>query len=361
MVARGHEQAGVADHLGVAARGRGHDRGSPRPSPRRRRARTPRRGRGRRRRRHRRAGPPGPAPRTNPSRARRRRVGGAGERRVEVGGPPAIGAGDHQAEVRVGRGERVERGDQRRQVLAGLDGAEGEHVALDPGEHAARAGSAAAGGVDPQGHGDHAVGIGVEQRDHLVAHEVRDRVHPGAAPQGPGRRGPGTGARRRVHSSGWCRNVRSWIVITCAAAGRRDDVVGPVHDVDGPGPALDAPEVGATPHRPQRAGGHRPALGGPDAGGEQRLRGRCPRKVTAKARTSTSSRAPTSGSTSCTNRPTPVRTSWSEVASNATRSGGVSGSCGRGRSRGAPRRPSPGPRAASRWHPAPSGRCPPAR
>ena len=196
---------------------------------------------------------------TKPSRTMRSRWRRRPAPRRAVGAP-AVGAGDHQA---AGRGRRRRARRTRRpggQVLAGLDRAEGQHVAVAAGEARPRAGVAERPRRDAEGHGHDAVGVGAEQRDDLVAHEVGDGVDPCARCAGPGGRGRGTASmsagaqlgvvqerevvdghhpggpgRRARRSSGRGRRRPARSTARCAGPSKRRQ------------------------SRPQRAGGHRPA------------------------------------------------------------------------------------------------------
>ena len=102
---------------------------------------------------------------------------GAGESGFECFRSPSVLTGDHEADVGIVGGDHVERIDEQREVLARLDRAQREDVAVAAGDPLARDGIAGRDRIDAVGHDVHAVGVDGEHVDDLCGHELRHGVH----------------------------------------------------------------------------------------------------------------------------------------------------------------------------------------
>ena len=190
------------------------------------------------------------------------------------------------------------------------------------------------------------LGVGAELGHHLVGHELRRRVHPGALRPRPGGRGGGNRAWRRSHNSGKRTAVRSWTVTTRAArrVGGTTKLV-PCTTSIGPGEPLDGRDAAVGPGQVQRPGRHGP-LAHLDAGGDERRQAAAPPPGHGEGGDVEVGHAAKGPQGTLAERPTPVRVPSSGVASTATRRRSLSDRAAP--APGEPCTPGPGPRALSR-------------
>ena len=104
---------------------------------------------------------------------------------VEGLGAPAVGSGHDQHEIALVLGDRIEGPHEHRQVLAGLDGPDREHVTLGPRRAAAQRGVATVRGRHPRIDAYDPFGGYGERRGHLGGDEVAGGVDPRAAGDRP--------------------------------------------------------------------------------------------------------------------------------------------------------------------------------
>ena len=229
--------------------------------------------------------------------------------------------------VLVGRRQRVERGDQRGQVLARFDGAEGEHVAARRRPDAGRSPrpSLPLGGRRAQAvrHDHDPIRLDGERLLDLVGHEPAHRMHPGAPLHGSGDERRVLEGVGRAQFGNWTRGEVVDRQHFGGVPGGGHDEVRPVHDLTWTGQPFRRRHVRAEPcGADESSRNRRPDDRAPRRGRARRKRPR-PRQVTANAAMSTSSRCASRETSASVNRPTPVWASISDVASRARRSGSV--------------------------------------
>ena len=268
-VAERDELGAVAGDLGDRAGAGGDDRQPDRPGPRGSGTRSPRRATGRRARGRGAAATPWWRRRPVPGRTTRRRAAGGraatAASRAALSSPGAPARTSAAPSVAAGGAER---GDERGEVLAPLDGAEGEHERAER-----RSPTAAPIGRAACRHGERAevddldaVAPSSSRAASAVAWLEAWTVGPGADAAAEDLAGPADVGRRLV------RVAQEPAVVDRhdrRPAGRRDDVVRAVDDVGGAEPAVDA---GAVADRPQPVGdgGRAAAAGARAASGRDR-------------------------------------------------------------------------------------------